>query len=99
MSRLEAAGQPQPHLVALTDAMLSLSLSLSLSFYSVTGTGKTLAFLLPAIERAVPNDYGVKVLVVAPARELARQVAEEAQELLVYHKVRRGGGCKLLAHA
>ena len=42
---------------------------------SRTGTGKTLAFALPLIEGLVPGETGVRILVVAPTRELAAQVA------------------------
>lgn len=41
---------------------------------SQTGTGKTLAYLLPFIHRVSPGDEGVQVLVMTPTRELARQV-------------------------
>ncbi|HZP90324.1 MAG TPA: DEAD/DEAH box helicase [Actinomycetota bacterium] len=44
---------------------------------SQTGTGKTLAFGLPIVERTSPGDPTPCVLVLAPTRELARQVAEE----------------------
>src|SRR5688500_16705480 len=40
-----------------------------------TGTGKTLAFLIPAIERLQNNtDRGPAVLVLTPTRELAMQI-------------------------
>ncbi|GGJ18617.1 DEAD/DEAH box helicase [Deinococcus roseus] len=45
-----------------------------------TGTGKTLAFALPIIEGLAPSrDYGraPRALVLAPTRELAKQIAEE----------------------
>ena len=45
-----------------------------------TGTGKTLAFALPIIEGLVPSrEYGraPRALVLAPTRELAKQIAEE----------------------
>src|ERR1700681_1965680 len=43
-----------------------------------TGTGKTLAFLLPLLERlAKPgNPPGVSALILPPAREVAIQIAE-----------------------
>lgn len=43
-----------------------------------TGTGKTAAFLLPAIEKILTNknQTGIKVLVVAPTRELVSQIEE-----------------------
>jgi ATP-dependent RNA helicase RhlE len=43
-----------------------------------TGTGKTLAFLIPLIEKLVrQNTPGVAALVLLPTRELAMQVAEQ----------------------
>ncbi|KAF5953199.1 hypothetical protein HYC85_011143 [Camellia sinensis] len=58
-----------------------------------TGTGKTVAFLLPSIEVVVnspPVDRDQKrppilVLVICPTRELASQAAAEAKKLLKYH--------------
>jgi ATP-dependent RNA helicase RhlE len=42
-----------------------------------TGTGKTLAFLIPIIERLSPEkSRGVRALVLAPTRELALQIAD-----------------------
>ncbi|KAK7381992.1 hypothetical protein VNO80_00604 [Phaseolus coccineus] len=58
-----------------------------------TGTGKTVAFLLPSIEVVVkspPSDRDnrrppIFVLVICPTRELASQAATEANKLLKYH--------------
>uniref|UniRef100_J3MEM8 ATP-dependent RNA helicase n=2 Tax=Oryza brachyantha TaxID=4533 RepID=J3MEM8_ORYBR len=58
-----------------------------------TGTGKTVAFLLPAIEvvsKLSPIDRDQKrppisVVVVCPTRELADQAAAEANKLLKFH--------------
>ncbi len=41
-----------------------------------TGTGKTAAFALPLLSRIRLKEYGPQVLVLAPTRELAIQVAE-----------------------
>lgn len=41
-----------------------------------TGTGKTAAFLIPLINKAI-NDRSQKVLIVVPTRELAAQIEEE----------------------
>ncbi len=50
-----------------------------------TGTGKTAAFLLPALHRLAkrdkPSGKGPSLLVLAPTRELAMQIAEEAAKL------------------
>lgn len=55
-----------------------------------TGTGKTLGFLLPAIERilaapAAARRGRVSALVISPTRELAQQIAEEGLQLLRFH--------------
>ncbi len=51
-----------------------------------TGTGKTIAFLLPAIQTLInlnrPPGSGVSLLVISPTRELAMQIAKEATALL-----------------
>lgn len=47
---------------------------------SQTGTGKTLAFLLPVIEKIKINSSYVQALVITPTRELTLQVAQEAKK-------------------
>ncbi|CAD7702121.1 unnamed protein product [Ostreobium quekettii] len=51
-----------------------------------TGTGKTIAFVLPALERVRARGRsskadGVSILVISPTRELAMQICEEARML------------------
>ena len=46
-----------------------------------TGTGKTLAFLLPLIEKIKPQGAAAQALVIAPTRELAIQIARVAEPL------------------
>ena len=48
---------------------------------SKTGTGKTAAFSLPILEQIDSGAREVQGIVLAPTRELARQVAEEATQL------------------
>lgn len=50
-----------------------------------TGTGKTLAFLLPIFDAHVEHSQTVEALVVTPTRELAIQIAAEARKL-AHHK-------------
>ena len=45
-----------------------------------TGTGKTGAFMLPALER-IETGGGLQVLVLCPTRELAQQVCDDTEEL------------------
>lgn len=48
-----------------------------------TGTGKTLAFLIPAIQTMInKKTRGISLLVITPTRELAQQIAKEAEGLL-----------------
>src|SRR5918998_6190860 len=56
-----------------------------------TGTGKTAAFMLPSIDRLaaakrIPRPTSCRMLVLAPTRELASQIAESA---LAYSKFAR----------
>ncbi|MBS1795463.1 MAG: DEAD/DEAH box helicase [Acidobacteria bacterium] len=47
-----------------------------------TGTGKTAAFLLPALQKMIrENKPGVRVLVIAPTRELVSQIEEAYRQL------------------
>ncbi|MDF2646112.1 MAG: box helicase [Paenibacillus sp.] len=47
---------------------------------SQTGTGKTLAYLLPALERIDSTQKQLQVLVVVPTRELGMQIMQEIEK-------------------
>ncbi len=51
---------------------------------SQTGSGKTAAFAIPAIEKIDSTSKAVQVLVLCPTRELATQVAEEVHKLTAF---------------
>ena len=53
---------------------------------SATGSGKTAAFAIPAIEKVDTHKRQVQVLVLCPTRELAVQVAEEFGKLAFFKK-------------
>ncbi len=53
---------------------------------SQTGSGKTAAFAIPAIEKVDPGVRSVQVLVLCPTRELAVQVAEEVHKLALFKR-------------
>jgi ATP-dependent RNA helicase DeaD len=53
---------------------------------SATGSGKTAAFAIPAIEKVDVKLRAVQVLVLCPTRELAVQVAEEFGKLAFFKK-------------
>ncbi|MGG1658995.1 DEAD/DEAH box helicase [Brevibacillus sp. NRS-1366] len=46
-----------------------------------TGTGKTLAFVLPILEQADPQATHVQALILTPTRELALQITAEVKKL------------------
>lgn len=45
-----------------------------------TGTGKTLGYLIPGIQKIDPKSTNVQLLIIVPGKELAMQVHEEAQK-------------------
>lgn len=51
-----------------------------------TGTGKTLAFVLPILEKINPESSDVQALIVAPTRELALQITAEIKKMLVHRE-------------
>jgi ATP-dependent RNA helicase DeaD len=51
-----------------------------------TGTGKTVAFGIPMVEKVSSSIQGTQALVLCPTRELAIQIAEEVNRLLTYKK-------------
>ncbi|MBP8031480.1 MAG: DEAD/DEAH box helicase [Acetobacterium sp.] len=53
---------------------------------SQTGTGKTVAFAIPAITKLDPSIKKVQVLVLCPTRELAVQVSDEFRKVIKYFK-------------
>lgn len=47
---------------------------------SQTGTGKTLAYLLPLLQNTNPNEKTLQGLILAPTQELAMQIVREAEK-------------------
>lgn len=54
-----------------------------------TGTGKTLAFMIPAVESVLSTNFGssgkINTIVISPTRELALQIKNETEKLLKFH--------------
>lgn len=53
---------------------------------SQTGSGKTAAFGIPAIEKVDASNRAVQVLILCPTRELATQVADDIHKLSAFKK-------------
>ncbi len=73
-----------PHVLAGRDLMASAQ----------TGTGKTAAFVLPALQRLLTTPAGPgkgpRVLVLTPTRELAMQVADNIRQFSRFSRIRSG---------
>src|SRR5258706_15120560 len=53
---------------------------------SQTGSGKTAAFAIPAIEKGDPNGRAVQGIILCPTRELAVQASEEVHKLTLFKR-------------
>jgi ATP-dependent RNA helicase SrmB len=64
---------------------------------SKTGSGKTAAFLLPAIQamlaRPSSNPSSTRMLILTPTRELARQIVKNAEQILKFTSFKVGMVC------
>ena len=79
---VEAAGFEQPTEVQ-SRAIQQILEGKDLRVSAQTGTGKTAAFLLPALQKLIDEgspESGPGILILVPTRELACQVAKEAQK-------------------
>ena len=75
LQALEAIGYREPSPIQKA-AIPELMLGRDLVGQAKTGTGKTAAFALPMLARLDPAERKPQVLVLAPTRELALQVAD-----------------------
>ena len=80
VSALSAQGITAP-LPVQTEAVPRLLSGGNLVVQAPTGTGKTLAYLLPALARIDAEKLQAQTVVLAPTYELAMQIAKTAQEL------------------
>ena len=87
LSTLEGIGYLQPTPVQVT-AIPLIAAGRDIMVQSQTGTGKTAAFGIPLIERlGVAPTRGIQALILAPTRELAKQVSDELNRLAGSHGV------------
>ena len=69
------------------EASLAIHSAKEVMILSPTGTGKTLAFLLPVIAELKQNIDGAQAMVIAPSRELAIQIEQVAREMGTGYKI------------
>ncbi|MDJ0742866.1 MAG: DEAD/DEAH box helicase [Xenococcaceae cyanobacterium MO_167.B27] len=79
VEQLEAIGFVQPTDIQ-QQAIPSLLAGKDIFGQSQTGTGKTAAFSLPALDLVDTNSKAVQVLILTPTRELAQQVGEAIKD-------------------
>lgn len=82
--------------------MLPLLLQKDVHLISKTGSGKTIAFLVPSLQKIIANHAakrgggssgGIQMLVISPTRELAMQIAKEATLVVSQYSFIRVGIC------
>ncbi len=69
------------------EAQLAIESAEEVILLSPTGTGKTLAFLLPIIATLDPNCAEIQALILTPSRELAIQIEQVTREMGTGFKV------------
>ncbi len=69
------------------ESHLAINASPEVVLLSPTGTGKTLAFLLPIITQLDAEVSGIQVLIIVPSRELAIQIGQVAREMGTGYKI------------
>lgn len=93
---IDALGYATPTPVQLA-AIPAASQGKNLIVSSKTGSGKTAAFLLPAIQamlaRTSVNPESTRMLILTPTRELARQIVKNAEQLLKFTSLKVGMVC------
>lgn len=83
---LSEAGITTPTEVQSKVIPLLLTKKKDLLAVAQTGTGKTLAFTIPLIQKIEPKDNFLQALVLCPTRELAQQTMTEIRRVLRYQK-------------
>ncbi len=68
------------------EAQFTIHSNSEIILLSPTGTGKTLAFLLPIISELDPNCEEVQILILTPSRELAIQIEQVTRDMGMGYK-------------
>lgn len=87
VSKLQERGMEQPTPIQ-AEAIPAILQGKDTIVQSQTGTGKTLAYLLPALQRIDPEQKQLQVLIMVPTRELGMQIMQETEKLTVGSSIR-----------
>ncbi|MFD0695089.1 DEAD/DEAH box helicase [Paenibacillus sp. GCM10027628] len=85
--KLHAMGIEQPTPIQ-EEAIPALLQGKDAIIQSQTGTGKTLAYLLPALQKIDPQQKQLQVLVLVPTRELGMQIMQQIEMLTEGNAIR-----------
>lgn len=94
LEKLEKKGIVEPTPVQ-RQVVPELKSNKNLLFQSETGTGKTLAYLLPSLEKLQNDEKQIQLLIVAPTHELASQIKTEVQSICDYKVALLIGGAPI----
>lgn len=83
---LKKLGIPELNMMQ-EEAFLAIQNSKHVKILSPTGTGKTLAFLLPILERLDPELQEIQLVIIVPTRELAIQIEQVLRDMGSGYKV------------
>src|SRR3990167_6140620 len=79
-------GVKKQHIKAPTEiqkrAIPQINEGLDVIAQAPTGTGKTLAYLLPSLNSLSTHSKALQMLILAPTRELALQITEETKKMI-----------------
>ena len=74
------------------EAKLAIHNTQEVVVLSPTGTGKTLAFLLPIVNELENEIEGIQTIILAPSRELAIQIEQVTREMGTGYKINAAYG-------
>jgi superfamily II DNA/RNA helicase len=93
LKAVEAAGYTIPTPIQAQAIPLALA-GRDLIASANTGTGKTAAFVLPALQKLkeprIPGTFGPRVLVLSPTRELASQILDAVRKYSKFDRIQTG---------
>lgn len=88
LKSLEERSFEKPTQIQLKAIPILLSSSKDFVGYAQTGTGKTLAFTIPIVQKVDANKKNIQAIILSPTRELATQIDSEIKKITKYTDVK-----------